>query len=166
MRQIKESFIDQSMFLRFANNEKFKSFCECKNQPVLNAALLHWSNYCCPSFQWWKMRLMQSRNQTNYPLFFYSNSCNLSLDASCSPFVLSRNVRWSWTTRRVTAATLWTATFSATPATWRTSSQAAPPPSPPLPTNAAAGGGRHLVELWSNYQSVIDSRAGNVQFLL
>jgi len=74
------------------------------------------------------------------------------------PPLWSRAVRWSWTTRRVTAATLWTATSSATPATWSARSPAAPLPSRrPPPTDTAAGGGRPLVDLWRNCQSGIDS---------
>lgn len=76
-----------------------------------------------------------------------------------------RTVRWSWMMRRVTAATLWTATFSATPATWSTSSPA--PPSATPPTNTNAGGGRHLVDIWRNCQRVnVGSRRRFVQFLL
>lgn len=74
--------------------------------------------------------------------------------SSLSSSVLFRIVRWSLTTRRVTAATHWTATFSATPATWSTSSLAAPLPSPPPPSNTPVGEGGHLVDVINNCQRV------------
>lgn len=80
----------------------------------------------------------------------------VSLSSLSSP-VYFRTVRWSWMTRRVTGATLWTATCSATHATWSTSSLAAPLPSlRPSPTNAAAAAceGRHPVDLRRNCQRV------------
>ena len=142
----------------------FNHFCKCINAPVVTVLF-----FFSPVFLSLEIRLIQGRDQTNYPLPHCSSSCNLSVEVShlCPSFLLLRNVRWSWTTRRVTAATLWTATFSATPATWRTSSRAAPLPSPPPPPiNIAIGGGRRLVDRRKNCLGVTDSRSAYVQFLL
>lgn len=131
--------------------------------PVLTALFLHLQgSYCSPVFLSSEIRLIHGRDQTSYPLLQCSSLCNLSVEVShlCASFLLFRNVRWSWMTRRVIAATLWTATFSATHATWRTSSRAAPLPSPPLPPiNITIGGGRHLVDKWKNCPGVTDSRS-------
>lgn len=86
--------------------------------------------------------------QQSHPLSTVLSAEAHSVDMSqpCSCFMLCRTVRWNWTMRKVTAVTRWTDTFSATPATWSTSSLAARLQSLPPPTNSTPGGGRHLMD--------------------